>query len=66
MITNKEEYDNCKAQVARQKEEITRTRQQMDDLEKLVTNLEAEVNALKDTYEPVEKPVEKEDNHVIL
>ena len=53
MITNKEEYDNCKAQVARQKEEITRTRQQMDDLEILVTNLEAEVNALKDTYEEV-------------
>ena len=60
MITNKEEYDNCKAQVARQKEEITRTRQQMDDLEMLVTNLEAEVNTLKDTYEPVEEPVEEE------
>jgi len=57
MITNKEEYDNCKAQVARQKEEITRTRQQMDALEILVTNLEAEVNALKDTYEPVEEEV---------
>ena len=59
MITNKEEYDHCKAQVTRQKEEITRTRQQMDALEILVTNLETEVNTLKDTYEPVKEPVEE-------
>ena len=60
MITNREEYDNCKAQVARQKAEIARTRQQMDDLEILVAGLEAEVDALKDTYEPVEEIVEEE------
>lgn len=60
MITNKEEYDNCKAQVVRQKAEIVKTRQQMDDLEILVVGLEAEVDALKDTYEPVEEIVEEE------
>lgn len=61
MITNKEEYDNCKAQVTRQKAEIARTRQQMDDLEILVADLEAEVDALKDTYEPVVEEIVEEE-----
>lgn len=61
MITNKEEYDNCKAQVVRQKAEIARTRQQMDDLEILVADLEAEVDALKDTYEPVVEEIVEEE-----
>ena len=55
MITNKEEYDNCKAQVVRQKAEITRTRAEMDALEQLVAGLEAELEAVKDLYEVVEE-----------
>jgi len=53
MISNKEEYENCKAQVTRQREELTRTRKQMDELEVTVLGLEAELEESKETYEPV-------------
>ncbi len=57
MIINKEKYDNCKAQVIRQKAEISITHQQMGDLKVLVSNLEDEVNALKNIYKPEKKEV---------
>jgi BMFP domain-containing protein YqiC len=61
MISNKEEYENCKAQVTRQREELIRTRKQMDELEGTVLELEAQLVESKETYEPVSK----EDKDVI-
>lgn len=55
MITNKIEYANCKAQVARQREEISTARKNMDALEILVNDLETDVLTSAEVY--AEKPV---------